>query len=170
MQASVVSAPGLRCCVACGIFPDQGSNLCQEMLNHWTIRDAPGLYFLTLNFEIILPKSFEDNWAFLVAQLVKNPSAKKKKKNPPAMWETRVGKILWRREWLPTPILWPGEFHQLYSPWGHKQTMSRTQPSDFHFHFTFSKSSWTPFTQLPLMSLFFMSTVQSIKIKILAMV
>ena len=80
MQASVVSAPGLRCCVACGIFPDQGSNLCQEMLNHWTIRDAPGLYFLTLNFEIILPKSFEDNWAFLVAQLVKNPSAKKKKK------------------------------------------------------------------------------------------
>ena len=29
------------------------------------------------------------SWAFLVAQLVKNP---------PAMWETWVGKIPWRRE------------------------------------------------------------------------
>ena len=49
--------------------------------------------------------------ASLVAQLVKNL---------PAMRETRfspwVGKILWRREWLPTPLLWPGEFHGLYSP------------------------------------------------------
>ena len=22
---------------------------------------------------------------------------------------------------LPTPIFWPGEFHGLYSPWGHKR-------------------------------------------------
>ena len=30
-----------------------------------------------------------------------------------------VGKIPWRRERLPTPVLWPGEFHGLYiySPW-----------------------------------------------------
>jgi len=27
-------------------------------------------------------------------------------------------KIPWRRERLPTPVLWPGEFHGLYSPWG----------------------------------------------------
>ena len=32
-----------------------------------------------------------------------------------------VGKIPWRREWLPTPVLWPGEFHGLYSPWGRKE-------------------------------------------------
>ena len=36
-------------------------------------------------------------------------------KNPPAMWETGfdpwVGKIPWRRERLPTPVFWPGEFH-----------------------------------------------------------
>ena len=32
-----------------------------------------------------------------------------------------VGKIPWRREQLPTPILWPGEFHGLYSPWGRKE-------------------------------------------------
>ena len=25
-----------------------------------------------------------------------------------------------RRERLPTPVFWPGEFHGLYSPWGHK--------------------------------------------------
>ena len=32
-----------------------------------------------------------------------------------------VGKIHWRREGLPTPLFWPGKFHQLYSPWGHKE-------------------------------------------------
>jgi len=36
-------------------------------------------------------------------------------KNPPAMQEARfdpwVGKILWRREWLLTPVFLPGEFH-----------------------------------------------------------
>jgi len=47
-------------------------------------------------------------------------------KNPPAVQETWVdswvGKIPWRREWLPTPVFWPGEFHgqrslEGYSPW-----------------------------------------------------
>ena len=27
------------------------------------------------------------------------------------------GKIHWRRDWLPTPVFWPGEFHGLYNPW-----------------------------------------------------
>ena len=49
----------------------------------------------------------------LVAQLVKNLSA---------MWEPWVGKIPWRRERLPTAVFWPGEFHRLYSPWGHKES------------------------------------------------
>ena len=40
-------------------------------------------------------------------------------KNPPAMQETWVPwKILWRREWLHTPVFWPGEFQGLYHPWG----------------------------------------------------
>ena len=38
----------------------------------------------------------------LVAQMLKNL---------PAMWKTWVGKIPWRRERLPTPVFWPGEFH-----------------------------------------------------------
>ena len=56
------------------------------------------------------------SWASLVANLVMNL---------PAMWETWVhpwvGKISWRRKRLPTPIFWPGEFHELYSPWAHKE-------------------------------------------------
>ena len=28
----------------------------------------------------------------------------------------------WRREWLPTPVYWAGEFHGLYSPRGSKES------------------------------------------------
>ena len=27
----------------------------------------------------------------------------------------------WRKERLPTPVFWPGEFHGLYSSWGRKE-------------------------------------------------
>ena len=44
-------------------------------------------------------------------------------------WECRrprfdpwIGKTHWRRERLPTPVFWPGEFHGLYSPWGSKKS------------------------------------------------
>ena len=51
-----------------------------------------------------------------VAQLVRNPSA---------MWETWVWSLgwedPWRRERLPSPVFWPGEFHGLYNPWGCKE-------------------------------------------------
>ena len=57
------------------------------------------------------------SWASLVAQLVKNL---------PAVQETWVqpwvGKIPWRREQLPIPVFWPGEFHRLYSTWGLKES------------------------------------------------
>ena len=33
-----------------------------------------------------------------------------------------VGNIPWRRERLPTPVFWPGEFRGLYSPWGRKES------------------------------------------------
>ena len=43
----------------------------------------------------------------------------------PAIQKALVRTIPWRREWLPTPVLLPGEFHGQrrlvgYSPWGHK--------------------------------------------------
>ena len=41
--------------------------------------------------------SLQNSWASLVAQLVKNP---------PAMQETWVEKIPWRRERPPTPVFW----------------------------------------------------------------
>ena len=39
------------------------------------------------------------------------------------------GKIPWRKEWLPTPVFWPREFHGLNSQWRHKE-------SDATFTFT----------------------------------
>ena len=33
-----------------------------------------------------------------------------------------IGKIPWRREWLPTPVFWSGEFRELYNPWGRKES------------------------------------------------
>ena len=60
---------------------------------------------------------------FLVAGLVKNL---------PAMWETQVQPLdledsPGKREWQPTPVFLPGEFHGQrsmvgYSPWGHKES------------------------------------------------
>ena len=59
--------------------------------------------------------------ASLVAQMVKNL---------PAMQETWVhpwiGKIPWRREQIPTPVFWPGEFHGLHSSWGHKESNTQS--------------------------------------------
>ena len=56
------------------------------------------------------------SWASLVAQLVKNRLQCRRPRFDP--W---VGKMPWRRERLPTPVFWPGEFHGLYNPWGHKE-------------------------------------------------
>ena len=57
------------------------------------------------------------SWASLVAQLVKNLPAMQRPGED-------VGKIPQRREKLPTPVLWPGEFHGV--------TTSQTQLSDCH--------------------------------------
>ena len=53
-------------------------------------------------------------------------------KNLPAMQESRfdpwVGKILWRREWLPTPILFPGK--SIEDPGGLQSTGSQSVRND----------------------------------------
>ena len=56
-------------------------------------------------------------WAYLVAQTVKNL---------PAMWETWVENIPWRRKWQPTPVFLLGEFQGHYSPSGRKE-LDRTE-------------------------------------------
>ena len=45
-----------------------------------------------------------------------------------------VGKILWRMEWLPTPVFLPEEFHEqrslaAYSPWGREESNTTEQRS-----------------------------------------
>ena len=59
------------------------------------------------------------SWGSLVAQMVKNLSAMRPEFDP---W---VGKIPWRKEWLPTPVFWPGEFL--------KCIIHRVAKSHFHF-------------------------------------
>ena len=66
----------------------------------------------------------EYSQASLVAQVIKNP---------PTIRETWVWSLgwedPWRREQLPTPVFWPGEFHGLYSPWGCKESDTTEQLS-----------------------------------------
>ena len=40
-----------------------------------------------------------------------------------------LGRFPWRRERLSTPVFWLGEFHGLYSPWGHKESDTTEQLS-----------------------------------------
>ena len=67
----------------------------------------------------------EYSWASLVSQLVKNP---------PAMRETWVGKIPWRRDRLPTPVFCPGEFRGLCSPWVAKSRTGYLYTAVFGHH------------------------------------
>ena len=104
----------------------------REMNKISKIRNEKG-EITTYNAEIqrIIRDNYEQ-WASLVAQLVKNP---------PAMQETWVWEDLgrpslgwehpWRRERLPTPVFWPGELHGLF----HGLTKSQTQLSNFNIHF-----------------------------------
>ena len=41
------------------------------------------------------------------------------------------GRSPWRRERPPTPVFWPGEFHGLYSLWGHKESDMTEQFSPY---------------------------------------
>ena len=54
------------------------------------------------------------------------------------------GKIPWKREWQPTPVFLPGEFHGRKSlvgcsPWGRKEWMTTTE----WLTFTFSGGGWS---------------------------
>ena len=60
-------------------------------------------------------------------------------KNLPAMKETWMGKIPWRKECLTTPVFLPGESHGQkrlvgYSPWGHKKSDMTEQLTHTHAH------------------------------------
>ena len=74
---------------------------------------CPTIFFLSYYFDIRYS---------LMAQTVKNVSAVQG-----TLFDPWVGKIPWRREWLPTPYCLTGEFHGQrglvgYSPWGGKES------------------------------------------------
>ena len=58
-----------------------------------------------------------------------------------------LGRSPWRRERLPTPVLWPGEFHGLYSPRDHKESnMTERLSLSLHHH---KDPSCCPFIATP---------------------
>ena len=56
------------------------------------------------------------------------------------------GKILLRKERLPTPVFWPEEFHELYSPWGCKGSDTTERLS---LHFTAANNWKTKYKIIP---------------------
>ena len=56
------------------------------------------------------------SWASLVAQLIKNPLARRETWVRSLGWEDPLEK----RE-APIPVFWPGEFYCLFSSWGRKE-------------------------------------------------
>ena len=112
-MGSVVMAHGPSCPVACGIFPDQGSNPCPLswladslllshqgnplLVNSWyvfcyrgmgtNVSRAGSLSFSCFSHERLKKKAcLKDRWASLVVQLLKNL---------PAMWKTWVWSLGW---------------------------------------------------------------------------
>ena len=79
----------------------------------------------------------------LVAQLVKNL---------PAIWETWVQSLGWEdpleKRKATTPVFWPGEFHGLYSPWGHKES-DTTEQLLLSFSGILRKAFCAPETEVP---------------------
>ena len=65
------------------------------------------------------------SWASLLVQLGTNLYVIQETWIQSLGWEDPLG-----RDRLLTPVFWPGEFHELYSPWGHEEL---TALSDFHY-------------------------------------
>ena len=70
-----------------------------------------------------------------VALVIKNPAASTGRHKRPG-FSPWLGKIPWRREWLPTPVSLPGESMDRGAWWGtvHGVAKSRTRLSNFTSH------------------------------------
>ena len=85
-------------------------------------REEPYAFASSVGFEFELRHLNEKDWASLMAQMVKNLPAIQE-----MGFDSWIGKIPWRREWLPTLVFWPGECHGQrslggYSPWDCKES------------------------------------------------
>ena len=115
------------------LWREGGTTLCHDLWIVWELKKAKEYVMeITLKiFRIFSPylASFFQNityivqykeWASLLAQMERICLHCRRLRLDP--W---VGKIPWRREWLPTPVFLLGEFHgqrnlEGYHPWGHK--------------------------------------------------
>ena len=81
----------------------------------------PGLSPLCLFLNSVIPSSCKAPTSFISASSIPGgfPGGSAGKES--VCNEGDLGSIpglgRWRRERLPTPVFWPGEFHGLYSPW-----------------------------------------------------
>ena len=116
-----------------------GQKICSVIYNGNTQRDSYGLtnILMWIKYRKTRFLMFIYIWCqtSLEAQLVKNL---------PEVWETLgsipgLGRPPWRREWLSTPVFWPGEFHGLYSQWDHKQS-DTTEWLSLHFTYIWYKT------------------------------
>ena len=127
-------------CMYTHIYGFTDSSVCKE--STCSARDPgwiPGLW-RSAGEEISYQLQY--SWASLVAQLIQNLPAMQRLGCDP--W---VGKIPWRREWLLTPVFFPGEFHGQrslagYSPWGCRVGQDRAT-NTFTFIRDITEVKWT---------------------------
>ena len=106
--------------ILCGIFEELPHRFLQQ-LQHFTLLPAQGfqlLHILTSTLAIFCGFDNSHSWLERIRRQCRRPG-----------FDPWVGKLPWRRERLPTPILWPGEFHGLFHGISKSQTLS-----DFHLH------------------------------------
>ena len=101
-----------------------------------------------LMYEIFRLKMFLFLWLFIICHVWRHSIGTflmaQTVKNPPTMQETgfdpQVRKIPWRREWQPTPVFLPGEFHGLEEPGRLQSTGSQRVRHDWVTNtFTFKR-------------------------------
>ena len=133
-MGSAVVAHRLSCSTTCGIFPDQGSNLCplhwQWILNHWTTGKS-------LKHQIFDIKELSV-WGLIMILVSQGLSSKESAHQCRRCgFDPWVRKISWRRKWQLTPVFLPGKFHGErslvdYSPWCHKELETTEQWNHHH--------------------------------------
>ena len=101
---------------------------------HWVLPVMPGRLNETKCCKSIV--SFELHNHPCVARHIMSIHSKKNAGNP--WFKPWVGKILWRREWIPTPVFLSGEFHGERSLAGDSSWVTKnwTRLSDCHFHYS----------------------------------
>ena len=111
IQRSLVSAVTYRMSPCLDIFPTSKTKRSYHLPSQSLLSSFVLIYHYHKLFGI--RKHFPDSW-YRIRPQCRRP-----------WFNSWVGKIPWTREWLPTPVLLPGEFYGQrslagYSPWGRR--------------------------------------------------